>query len=166
MFRYPALLVFALAMAMFSSCSAPMNDVVFSTDSPKSEVWRRFKKVASSNQFSEDVGESDEGKGLFISKWNTFVAPFGLSKRSRLQAYFERSQGADASGWTIYYHIEKQEVDDISKSFEVNEDDWSAAGQDRTREEIMLGQLRISFGQDLGITPKFESHSTAWDDKR
>ena len=46
----------------------------------------------------------------------------------------------------LEFHVQRQVVKNMSPGFEPKERDWSDSGQDRTREDVLYGQIRLRFG--------------------
>lgn len=117
-------------------------------------VWTRFVDIATVSGYAADPLETDRGLRKFASRWREQPAPFRMGRRTRIVAEFERRE--DEPGWTVRFAIPMQAIDSIEAGFEPREEDWADRGQDFEREEIMLGQLRLAYGQDLGIRPTYE----------
>jgi hypothetical protein len=82
-----------------------------------------------------------------------------MGSRSRLVARFERPEpdrdGTVEEGWMLEFHVQRQVVKNMSPGFNPQERDWSDSGQDRTREDVLYGQIRLRFGHELGVSPTY-----------
>lgn len=147
-----------LAVSLAAACSSPPTPLELEVPLGFGETWEHFADVAERSGFRMDPVASDRGLRIFISRWRESPAPFGKGVRTRLQGRFERvepkPEHAGKELWRLEYFVERQIVTDISRGFEAEEDDWSDDGQDGEREQILLGQLRLRYGQALGIQPR------------
>jgi hypothetical protein len=50
-------------------------------------------------------------------------------------------EGSALGGWPVRFAIEQQKVEDLRRSNDPREDDWSDHGQDREREAIFADKL-------------------------
>jgi hypothetical protein len=141
-----------LAAAVLSGCSTPPKPVQLELPVAFGEAWEGFADIADRSGYRIDPNASDRGMRVFVSRWLERPAPFGKGNRTRVHGKFVRDE-RDGEFWRLEFWVERQVVKDISRGFEPEDPDWSAAGQDGNREEIMLGQLRLRFGKELGITP-------------
>lgn len=143
----------AISIFLLAGCAAPIEWREVEHDQSFEHMWGRFTLIAANSGFPIDGVESDRGMKKFVSKWRGQAAAFGKSQRRRLHAEFERRESEP--GWRIRFHIQNQVVTDMAPGFGAVDADWSDRGQDATQEQILLGQLRLAFGQDLGIDPTF-----------
>ncbi len=102
-----------------------------------------FEHVATGQGFVVDGGVTDRGNGIWQSRWRDRVHPTNRHPaRFRLYAEVLIEEGSAAKGWPIRYAVEQQIVDDLRRSIEPREEDWSNDGQDREREAI-LGEALV-----------------------
>lgn len=146
------LLVLALACA---ACTAPVEWREIEREDSLDAIWQQFAQMAATSGFVPGA-ETDRGLRRYVSKWRQVPGPTLFRPgRVRLHGEFERPDAG--AGWLVRFHVEKQVVKDIGISTQsTTDDDWSAAGQDPTKEEILLGKLRVRFGQAVGVTPIHE----------
>jgi hypothetical protein len=149
-----------LLLPLFAvACKAPNRWTPVTVDRPFGELWDGFVAIAERQGYIMDRRGSDRGLREFVSHWRESPAPFGMSNRTRLHGRFTRPQadeaGEDVPGWKLEFYVQRQAVTNMKPGFEPKETDWSDSGQDQTREDVLLGQLRLRFGQDLGIDPSF-----------
>jgi len=147
----PAVLPLLLGLA---ACASSPSWRSVTHDAPFEDIWVQFVQIAAANGYALDEAETDRGQRIFVSTWRTVPASFRGASRSRVHARFERPEG-ETSGWMIEFYVEKQSVDDPKLSFDPIDADWDDAGQDGQREDILLGQTRLAFGQDLGLEPSY-----------
>jgi hypothetical protein len=142
-------------LALFAACSAPESWRSVEVDSSFGETWTAFGEIATTNGYRMDEDESDRGLRIFTSRWRASPAPFRKGARTRLHARFERPED-NADRWRIDFRVQRQTISDISGGFDPEEGDWDDGGQDAAREDVILGQLQIRFGQPLQVTPEYE----------
>ena len=106
------------------------------------DAWTAVEEIAKVDGFPVDPAGTDRGLREFTSRWRTSELPFRRSNRRRVHARFERT---DDNGWLIRYYVEQQTVEDISKSFDPEDRDWSAAGQDAETENRFTAKLKSRF---------------------
>ncbi|MCA8943498.1 MAG: hypothetical protein KDB80_13120 [Planctomycetes bacterium] len=143
---------FALLCA---ACAAPVQWREIDREDSLDSIWEQFAQMASTSGFMPDA-KTDRGLRRYVSKWRHVPGPTLFRPgRVRLHGEFERPDSG--AGWKVRFYVEKQVVKDIGVSTQsTTEDDWSDAGQDVTKEEILLGKLRVRFGQAVGVTPTHE----------
>lgn len=151
------MLSFALLSGLWSCGAAPASWSTVEADVGFGEFWEGFASIAERQGYPIDFSQSDRGLRVYVSKWRTTPAPFAMGRRTRLHGRFERTAEGQP-GWRLQFYVQNQSATDIGSGFEPEEDDWSDAGQDRLREDVLLGQLRLRFGQQLGIQPSYRSH--------
>lgn len=145
---------FAFAVLLLGACSTPTDWAAVRVDRDFGELWESFVAIAERQGYMTDRRRTDRGLRVFVSHWRETPAPFGMGSRSRLHGEFERPEdGSD--GWTLRFHVQQQKVTNMRAGFHPSERDWSDDGQDRTREDVILGQLRLRFGQELGLEPSY-----------
>jgi hypothetical protein len=142
-----------VGLVLVAACSSPPTWRAVEHRAPLEDLWARLLRVVEVHGFVTDAALTDRGERTYTSKWRTSAVPFGKGQRTRLHARFERPEER-ADTWRLEYWVERQTVGDFAKSFEPEEQDWSAAGQDREREDIIFGQLRLVLGQDIGVSPR------------
>lgn len=138
-------------LLLLAGCTAPTRWREIERVDELGSVWRHFQQTASTAGFIPGP-ETDRGLRRYVSRWRSAggVRLF-RSARARLVAEFERSDSGE--GWKIRFHVERQEVNDLGVSQRISESDWTAAGQDASTEELLLGMLRVRFGERLDIEP-------------
>ncbi len=164
-FRTSILSSLLLLLASLASCTSPPKPLEIEVPLGFGEAWEHFVDVANRAGFRQDTGETDRGLRVFVSRWRESPAPFGKGSRTRLHGEFEQNQDAP-DVWRLDFWVERQIVKDIAIGYDAQDKDWSAAGQDAEREQILLGQLRLRYGHELGILPKEEKHGVQTSTKR
>ncbi len=144
-------------LGLLTACASEPKWRTVDVKAPFGEAWNAFVDVGVTNGYRQFDGPdgTDRGMRVFVSTWRESPAPFRMSARTRLRGKFERPEGQD-DAWQIRFYVQRQKVREIEAGFDPHEADWSDDGQDGDREDIILGQLRLRFGQDLGITPESE----------
>lgn len=137
-----------------SGCAAPVHWRSVEHESTFEQVWEQFERTASVGGFARDRSDTDIGNKVYVSRWRVRHGSFRQRRRSRLHAEFERVE-EQASAWRVRFHIERQKLDNMAAGFETEEEDWADDGQDSEREEFLLAQLRLAFGQEIGIEPTY-----------
>jgi hypothetical protein len=150
----------ALGLAAISAgCTTPRSWAMVVVDRPFGEIWDGFVEIAERQGYAADLQETDRGLRKYTSRWREAPAPFGMGSRSRLVARFERPEpgpdGEVLEGWMLEFHVQRQVVKNMSPGFDPQERDWSDSGQDRTREDVLYGQIRLRFGHELGVSPTY-----------
>ena len=144
---------FVAALVLLAACSTNWNWRQVEADALFEDVWGEFAQIAARNGYPEDMSKTDRGQRKFVSRWRSITAPFRRSERTRVIGEFAKTE---AQHWQVRFYVERQTVGDMAKGFfDVSEADWSNAGQDRDKEDLMFGQLRLTFGQELGIQPSY-----------
>ncbi len=109
-------------------------------------VWNGVTEVAGSGGFPADPAGTDQGLGIYESRWLTRVLRMGHSGRTRLRVELDpQPEGT----WIVGYYIERQEVDDLTRSLSPQQGDWRDDGQDAQAEAIFGARLRMRLGLDL-----------------
>lgn len=144
-----------LVALLLASCASPVRWREVEHDAAFESMWNQLVRTATRSGYPANNNETDFGLKQYVSQWRSTPAPFRQGRRTRLHAEFERLD--EKPGWRIRFYMEQQKVTDIAIGFEPEEDDWSDNGQDPGKEDVLLGQLRLAFGQDLGIRPSFET---------
>lgn len=154
--RRITVLAAVLALA-FAGCSSPPKPLELEIPLGFGETWEHFADIADRSGFRLDPSGTDRGLRVFVSRWRESPAPFGKGVRTRLHGAFEkvdeRANPSRREAWRLEFWVERQTVTDISRGFEPRESDWVDQGQDREREQILMGQLRLRYGQELAIEP-------------
>lgn len=147
-------------LILATACATPPRWMDVVVDRPFGEIWDGFVAIAERQGYIMDRRASDRGLRQFVSHWRESPAPFGMGSRTRLHGKFGRpdptEDGHPVAGWKLEFRVERQVVKDMAPGFEPEESDWTDGGQDGTREEVLAGQLRLRFGQSLGVDPSFE----------
>ena len=138
-----------LALCLASACSFTSYSEIETIPLTKGQVWRGVSEVANSGGWPSDRAVTDEGLGIYQSRWRTRVLAMGDAGRTRLRVEMEPSEDPEI-GWILYYYIERQMVDDPRRSFDPVESDWQDDGQDAQREEIFAARLRLRLGMESG----------------
>ncbi len=135
------------ALALLPACMLPTYREFETGPLTRGEVWRGVTEVAASGGFPADAAGTDQGLGIYESRWLTRVLRMGHSGRSRLRVELQpRPEGT----WIVRYYVEQQEVDDLTRSLAPQESDWRDDGQDAQEEEIFGTRLRMRLGLNLG----------------
>ena len=138
-----------LALALLPACMAPTYQRIETGPLTRAQVWNGVTEVAGSGGFPADLAGTDQGLGIYESRWLTRVLRMGHSGRSRLRVELEpHPEGT----WTVRYYVEQQEVDDLTRSLNPQASDWRDDGQNAQEEEIFGVRLRMRLGLDLGPT--------------
>lgn len=99
--------------------------------------------VANGVGFSSDDSVTDRGMGIWQSRWRFRVLPpVGRPARYRLRAEVLVDEGSAAAGWPIRFAVDQEKVEDLRRSIEPREEEWSDADQDRESEAI-LGEALV-----------------------
>ncbi len=107
------------------------------------ECYDGLVHVANGAGFSVDGSASDRGMGLWQSRWRfRTLPPVGRPARYRLHAEILVDEGSAKTGWPIRFAVDQEHVDDLRRSIEPREQDWSSIGQDRETETI-LGEALV-----------------------
>jgi hypothetical protein len=94
--------------------------------------------VASGAGFSSDASVTDRGLGIWQSRWRTRIEPVKRHPvRYRFLAEVLLDEGSDSTGWPIRFVVEQEVVNDLRRSMEPREEDWSRHGQEREKEAIL-----------------------------
>ena len=161
----PQLVLCALVALVVAGCSGPKAWREVDSDRGFGDVWNSFEQIADQAGYRADVSATDRGRREFVSRWR--VADGGLrgAERTRLHARFTRPDD-EPELWRLEFYIERETAGDMKSRLDPEEGDWESAGQDGLREEVMLGQLRLEFGQDLGIRPSYQRERPSFQDDR
>ena len=94
--------------------------------------------VAKGAGFMSDDSVTDRGMGIWQSRWRGRVMrPSGNPARYRLYLEVLVEEGSAADGWPIRYTVDQEKVDDLRRSIEPREEDWSSTSQDSETEAIL-----------------------------
>ena len=138
----------SLALCLATACSWTSYRELETIPLSKGQVWRGISEVASTGGWPSDPAVTDEGLGIYQSRWRTRVLALGHAGRTRLRVEVE-PRSDPGEGWVVYYYIEQQLVDDPTRVFNPVESDWQDDGQDVQQEEIFVARLRIRLGMGL-----------------
>lgn len=114
------------------------------------DAWSAVERSVEVDGFRTDAGSSDRGLRRYQTHWRLRVGmgfgPGARSTRTRVLAEFE---ALETPGWRLRYCVERQQVLDISKTMNPEEDDWERVGQDQRMEERLAAKLRLQLGKPL-----------------
>lgn len=105
------------------------------------ECYDGLEFVATRDGFRPDLLACDRGLGTWQSMWRDRTLALGRPGRFRLRAEVLLDEGSPALGWPLRFAIEQQKVEDLRKSLQPTEDDWSRDGQYRDREVDLAEKL-------------------------
>ncbi len=124
------------------------------------EAFDGLVHVANGAGFTSDASVTDRGMGVWQSRWRTRVLPpVGHPARFRLRAEILVDEGSAAAGWPMRYAVDQETVDDLRRSIDPREEDWSSAGQDREKEAI-LGEALARRLAPRSVTPRANDRRT------
>ena len=105
---------------------------------PLGEAFDGLEHVATGVGFAADASVTDRGMGIWQSRWRERIEPVKRHPaRYRLRAEILVDEGSAELGWPLRYAIDQETVDDLRRSVQPREEDWSDAGQDREKEAIL-----------------------------
>jgi hypothetical protein len=106
------------------------------------DCYEGFLHIANGAGYTSDDSISDRGTGIWQSRWRFRVYPQNRHPaRYRLHAEIQVEEGSAAKGWLLRFAIEQEVVDDLRRSIEPREEDWSSKGQDSEGEAILAEAL-------------------------
>lgn len=140
-------LLLFLVLVPTSACGVTFDWRSVDKEEPFEDLWFEVTRLADSHGFPRSHADTDRGKRIYVSVWREYPAPFHLGRRSRFRARFLPQE--DGSGWRIEFYIQMQTVENLARGFVVEQGDWSDAGQDSSREDTILGQLRMFRNRNL-----------------
>ena len=114
-------------------------------DKSFSDVWIGLQLVTRRLGYRADREETDRGRRVFQSTWNTSLRWPRNSVRRRMRAEVVRISPGQP-GWRVRCYVEKQIVDSVTGSLNREDDDWEPAGQDPKYENRLVGTLRAELG--------------------
>jgi hypothetical protein len=125
---------------LFAACDSVRHWQELTTDPmPVGQVFEGIIHVASGDGLVADATETDRGNGIWQSRWRMFIMPLTRHPgRYRLRVEVLLDEGSAANGWPVRFAVDREKVDDLRRSIEPREDDWSSAGQD-TEKEALIG---------------------------
>jgi hypothetical protein len=125
---------------LFAACENVRHWQEMTTDPmPVGQVFEGIVLVASGDGLTADATETDRGNGVWQSRWRGFIMPLTRHPgRYRLRVEVLLDEGSAATGWPLRFAVDREKVDDLRRSIEPREEDWSAAGQD-TEKEALIG---------------------------
>ena len=112
------------------------------------DIWVAMQHATRDLGYRADRRETDRGRRVFQSTWNTQPKFPRGSVRRRVRAEVERIEPGQP-GWRVRCYVEKQRVDTIGRSLNPREEDWAPDGQDLGREEKFVGKLRSWLGLEV-----------------
>jgi hypothetical protein len=62
--------------------------------------------------------------------------------RYRLRVEVLLDERSAATGWPVRYVVEQEKVEDLRRSLDPREEDWSSTGQDKEK-EVLLGERLV-----------------------
>ncbi len=145
-----------LILCLATACSFTSYREIETIPLTKGQVWQGISEVANTGGWPSDPAVTDEGLGIYQSRWRIRTRRLGHAGRLRLRVEIEPISDPE-KGWTVSYYIEQQLVDDPKRSFDPVESDWRDDGRDAQREEIWVARLRIRLGMGLETTPAGET---------
>jgi hypothetical protein len=105
------------------------------------ECFDGVEHVAKGAGFTSDGSVTDRGLGIWQSRWRYRVLPpVGRPARYRLYLEVLVDEGSPQKGWPIRYAVDQEHVEDLRRSVEPREQDWSVTDQDKETEAI-LGEM-------------------------
>lgn len=107
--------------------------------------------VANGMGFTSDDSVTDRGMGIWLSRWRfRSLPPVGRPARYRLYVEVLVDEGSPAEGWPLRFAVDQEQVEDLRRTVDPREQDWSSAPQDSETEAI-LGEALV---RRLAPTPK------------
>ena len=149
--RAAALVAVCGSMVGCSLFRSPTEREVVVPGRPFQDIWSEFIRVTVLNGHEVDVANTDVGKRVFQSKWNSQPMGFQGGRRTRVHARFKRDEGTPI--WRVFFYVERERVTDMERELFPTEEDWERAGQDGLMEELIGAQLSLS----LGVEPELET---------
>ena len=138
-----ALSLLALAL-LGTSCRTAYRWQEFQTGPvTQAEVFDAIERLARTDGFAPGE-QCDRGLAVWVSRWRQQQVGLGRPGRSRLHAEILVDQGSAQDGYMVRFRIERQVVEDLKKSRDPREEDWSEAGADTEREYLFGERLRRS----------------------
>lgn len=128
-------------LLLLASCGLTASWQSVEKNLPFEDLWLEMGRLAGLHGFPPDLGETDRGNRVYVSRWREYPAPFRFGRRSRLHAKF--SNLGERDQWLLEFYIEQQVIGNLGRGFEAKETDWKPSGQDVQREEVLLSQLRL-----------------------
>lgn len=102
------------------------------------ECFDGIVHVATGVGFTSDDSVTDRGLGVWQSRWRfRTLPPVGHPARYRLRVEMLLDEGSPTDGWPLRFAIDQETVDDLRRSMDPREEDWSDDGQDREKEAIL-----------------------------
>ncbi len=142
-----------LVLCLATACSFTSYREIETIPLTKGQVWQGISEVANTGGWPSDPAVTDEGLGIYQSRWRIRTLRLGHAGRRRLRVEIEPISDPQ-KGWTVSYYIEQQLVDDPRRSFDPVESDWQYDGQDAQQEEIFAARLRIRLGMGQTTAPQ------------
>jgi hypothetical protein len=107
------------------------------------ECFDGINFVATGAGFASDGSVTDRGLGTWQSRWRFRVLrPSGRPARYRVHAEILVDEGSAAKGWPIRFAVDQEKVEDLRRSMDPREEDWSPDGQDKET-EATLGEALV-----------------------
>lgn len=130
---------YLLVPFLFAACGTVRDWRELKTEPmPIGDCYEGIAWVASRDGYQSDDSVSDRGFGIWQSRWRNFVLPENRHPgRFRLRVEVLLDEGNATEGWPIRYAIDQEVIDDLRRSRDPREEDWSAAGQYKEREAIL-----------------------------
>lgn len=117
------------------------------------DAWSAVERIVEVDGFRTDEGSSDRGLRRYQTRWRSRVGggfgPGARSSRTRVRAEFDPLEETTTPGWRLRYCVERQQVLDVAKTMNPDEEDWESAGQDLQMEQRLAAKLRLRLGKPL-----------------
>ncbi|MFK7741649.1 MAG: hypothetical protein AB8H80_15130 [Planctomycetota bacterium] len=106
-------------------------------------AWNGFVQIVTARDgWLSDQSVTDQGLGIWQSRWKKREMERNFPIRNRFYAEFLLDEGSREDGWLIRYYVEQEKCKDLRRHAAPSEEDWSKDGQDQEAETI-LGQRLI-----------------------
>ncbi len=133
--------VFLFVPLLFAACGTVRDWRELRTEPMTlGECFDGIEHVAQ-REFVSDGAVSDRGLGIWQSRWRQRMLERNFPGRFRLRVEVMLDEGTTATGWPIRYVVEQERVDDLRRSLQPREEDWSSTGQDKEKEALLGERL-------------------------
>ena len=109
----------------------------------QAELFDAIEHIALKNGYTPDVGETDRGLGVFVSRWRRSHQWVGRPLRYRLVVEVDLEEPTQEGGYFVRYAVERQKVGNPSRSMDPREEDWSDDGQESEAEYLFGTSLQL-----------------------
>ena len=106
------------------------------------DAWTAVEDIAAIDGYPIDHAGTDRGLRVLRTKWRQRVMGFRGSERKRIHAEFDQGEEGE---WFVRLCVERQNVPDMAKSADPEEEDWKSAGQDAETEQRLVAKLNMRF---------------------